>query len=158
MFNFQGLAGQKTVENFDVKVLAASKIKLSVNAKEIIGLTEETGVFIDKDVTSNNFWIAAVKEGGKTLSKGNTFGHKVLNLSLGEGTEWNIDVSGVQDFNGTKFFPLTLTSKPEAEETVTKDLKEFQETLKGSDFDVDKHGTTTESVNTTTLDEVEETL
>ena len=122
MFNFQGLAGQKTIENFDVKVLAASKIKLSLNAKEIIGLTEETGVFIDKDVTSNNFWIAAVKEGGKTLSKGNTFGHKVLNLSLGEGTEWNIDVSGVMEHDGVKFFPLSLIEA--VVETVVEEVVE----------------------------------
>ena len=68
MFNFQGLSKQKTVENFDVKVLAASRIKLSQNAKNTISLTDDKQVFLDKDVTTNSFWIAAVQENGKKLT------------------------------------------------------------------------------------------
>ena len=120
MFNFQGLSSQKTVENFDVKALAASRIKLSENAKNVIGLTDDKGVFLDKDVTSNNFWIASVAEGGKKLTKTNTFGHKVLNDALGEGSEWKIDITGAKEFNGITYFPLTLSAAPapkEIEET-----------------------------------------
>ena len=124
MFNFQGLAGQKTVENFDIKVLAASKIKLSAKAVETIGLKETTGVFMDKETTTGIFWIAAVP-GGKSLSKQNTFGHKVLNQSLGEQTEWDIDVAGVKEFEGVQYFPLTkVKSAPIVEEaTVVEDVK-----------------------------------
>ena len=123
MFNFQGLSSQSKVENFDVKALAASRIKLSENAKNVIGLTDDKSVFLDKDVTSNNFWVAAVTEGGKKLTKTNTFGHKVLNDALGEGSEWKIDVTNAKEFNGITYFPLTLSAAPTpkaVEETTTE--------------------------------------
>lgn len=122
MFNFQGLSKQKTVENFDVKVLAASRIKLSQNAKNTISLTDDKQVFLDKDVTTNSFWIAAVQENGKKLTSTNTFGHKVLNQALGENTEWKIDILNSKEHDGVTYFPLSLIEK-EIEEPSVKTIE-----------------------------------
>jgi len=123
MFNFQGLSKQKTVENFDVKVLAASRIKLSENAKNTISLTDDKQVFLDKDVTTDSFWIAAVDENGKKLTSTNTFGHKVLNQALGEGTEWRIDVLNSKEHDGITYFPLSLIETKEETKTEETSMK-----------------------------------
>jgi len=158
MFNFQGLAGQKNIENFDVKTLSASKIKLSAKAIETIGLTEEKSVFLDREVTTKTFWIAAVAEGGKKLSKQNTFGHKVLNSALGEGTEWDIDVASVQEVDGVQYFKLVQkvdeTTTETVNETVTEGTTTATETLEEGGME-EANDQEPQTENASQFDEVE---
>ena len=119
MFNFQGTS-QKQIQTIAVKVLSSPRIKIGVTAKELLGMTEEHNLFIDKDLTTNKIWMAAIpvvkNEEGKTISMGRPvnkdgqFGHAGTNHLLGgQHSEWEIDAESKVTNEGVDYYSLVQT-------------------------------------------------
>lgn len=122
MFNFQGL-GSTQIQTTDIKVMSASKIKLGQPLMDFLELNPETSrVFIDKDVTSNKFWIAAIPvvtdpsdakkviSAGKKISADGSFGNANINYALGgQYSEYSVSKSEGVESDGITYYPLTKT-------------------------------------------------
>ena len=119
-FNFAGIAN-KQIQTTDVKVMA-KLITIGTDAMSLLGLTGDNSsrIFIDKDLSSNKFWIAGIPvqrdENDKVITPGRPinsqgkFGNARLNYELGgHYTEYKILRDEVVENNGIKYYPLEMT-------------------------------------------------
>jgi hypothetical protein len=125
-FNFAGLA-TKRIAKVDVKVLAGSRFKIGTEAMDLLGLKgdDTSRIFLDKDITTNKFFIAGIPvvkdDSGKVTSPGmrinkdGIFSQGTINLAIGgQHTELEIEKDQGIDNGGITFYPLKETVNGEA--------------------------------------------
>jgi len=120
MFNFQGLTNSQ-IQVTDIKVMAASKVKLGQSALDFLKLNDDARrIVVDKDLTSGKLYIASVPvtkddkgnvtSPGRSVSKDGVFGHQAISHTLGgQYSEWEIKKESGQEFQGITYYEIVET-------------------------------------------------
>lgn len=139
MFNFENVTntrGGGALQLQDVKVFAAGKIRIGVDARKKLGLTEGKHVLVQRDKGTEKLYIAGVdaESGlGREVNEEGNFTHKTISHLLGgPNSVWKINGNGTE-FQGVIYFEMEQTVNgqvadkaeltTEEDETVTDNTK-----------------------------------